>query len=652
LLTSELALKLNLTIISSTKMKFQFSHITLVLFLFSHNPLVAQVDLLTNGDFNTLGASPGTAANWTVGAGASGKIVSASYSTARGGTILPAPSGQPTLGQMMLLDGGNGFARQNVDFPAEGDYRISFNITSLTGELTPESQPAKYIQAYTIRLRRPGNLTPEVVGTGSAYTYQPWLPISFSFRTTSGPAEFSIETDQIGGYAVIDNLKLTLDQQATIPDVLGKGAAAYEIRSIPPLLPAPAGYSSNQVKMVATGINQQGDACGTAHYRSLDLNSAVETTRAFHYHFAMGTVTPLPGLTGIQTAANDINDAGDIVGYETFTTSEQTPLLWRNNIPSVLATPGGQCIATHINNTGDIIGTFQALDLELLWETGSGVFWHASGDLRTATYQLIPAGGYSTFWALSDSHHLYGIGWFKQGGLAFGYNSGNPDSTGPGLFSYTFDGVGAATLQDPPRPSNQELANVFPFPTPSINASNVVLGYGSSDTWDSRAWTWQNGTYTYLPSLVPGDSRLTAGRAINTAGTIVGESLGEMVLWKTGSIIRLKKRILNPEGIQFTQALKINDKGVIIARKNPAQTLVGSQEYYLLVPTTVAKMTETAGVKKLVFPTETGTSYDILKSADLINWLPQSNVIGTGIEAQVAVPITQPKLFFKVGTRL
>jgi uncharacterized membrane protein len=633
-------------------MKIQISHSSLALFLLSLSPLAAQVDLLTNGDFNTPGASPGTAANWTIGAGASSKIVSASYSTARGGTILPAPVGQPALGQMMLLDGGNGFARQNVTFPSDGDYRISFHITSLTGELTPEFQPARYIQAYTIRLRRPGNPTPEVIGTSSAYTYQPWLPVSFSFHTAPGLAELSIETDQIGGYAVIDNLKLTLDQEATIPDVPGKGAAAYEVRSIPPLLPAPAGYSSDQVRMVATGINLQGDVCGTAYYRSVDVNSQEETTRSFHYHFALGTVTPLPGLTGTQTAANDINDAGDIVGYETFTTPGQTPLLWRNNIPTALAAPGGQCSATHINNTGDIIGTFQAVGLELLWETGSGVFWHASGNLSTAPYQLTPAGGYSTFWALSDSHHFYGLGWFKEGGLAFGYNEGNPDSTSPGLFNYTFDGAGAATLQDPPRPANQEVANIFPFPAPSINASDRVVGYGSSDAWDTRAWTWQNGIYNYLPSLVLGDSRLTAGRAINAAGTIVGESLGEMVLWKTGSIIRLKKRILNPEGIQFAQAIKINDKGVIIARKNPAQAMSDSREYFLLVPTTVAKMTGTEGVKKLVFPTESGTSYDILKSTDLIHWSPQSTIIGTGLEAQLTVPTTEPEMFFKVGTRL
>src|SRR5437879_10510705 len=100
-------------------------------------------------------------------------------------------------------------------------------------------------------------------------------------------------------------------------------------------------------------------------------------------------MTDLGVISGdLGSRANDINDAGQVVGESRYSSSSMHAVLWANGSLASLPTLGGSaCTAAGINNGGQIVGTCadaSSVGHLVRWESGAGT------DLGTDG--LIPAG--------------------------------------------------------------------------------------------------------------------------------------------------------------------------------------------------------------------------------------------------------------------
>jgi probable HAF family extracellular repeat protein len=136
--------------------------------------------------------------------------------------------------------------------------------------------------------------------------------------------------------------------QSSTPNNAARHAALWDHGAIVDLLPGVA-YSR------ATAIN--------------DLREIVGETCTFAFLWRNGAVTDLGSLGGMATYANDINDAGQIVGASY--TNETTPLgpmahayVWQNNVMTDLGVLAGldDSGASAINSDGVIVGSSSHTD--------------------------------------------------------------------------------------------------------------------------------------------------------------------------------------------------------------------------------------------------------------------------------------------------
>jgi probable HAF family extracellular repeat protein len=100
-----------------------------------------------------------------------------------------------------------------------------------------------------------------------------------------------------------------------------------------------------------------------------------------------------------------------------------------------------------------------------------------------------------------------------------------------------------------------------------INEQGMVAGY----TYDrsngvTKAFTWKAGTTTWLPSLAGGIR--TKAFAINNLGSVVGVSetsvYDHAVCWTNAKVTDLGKNTTGETGSHYSQALDINDNGVVV----------------------------------------------------------------------------------------
>lgn len=290
-------------------------------------------------------------------------------------------------------------------------------------------------------------------------------------------------------------------------------------------------------------------------------------------------LTDLGTLGGLSAHANDINDAGDIVGASTTAANRLRAFVWRNGSMTDLGTLGGfHSEAMAISPNGHIAGRSQTSASKYhatLWSGGAitdltpsseyavanGVnsskqvvgmvdnskafVWH--NNVLTLLGDL--GGGCSIAMDINDTEHIVGSScttevnkphatlWHQGAVIDLGVAPGQDDA-GASAINLVGQIVGSSGTMDPETYEITSRAflydgvlNVLPVPgseayAADVNDSGVVVGTmraaGGLSKW--HAYIYADGVVTNLNSLIPAGSglHLAYGTAINNAGQIVG----------------------------------------------------------------------------------------------------------------------------------
>jgi probable HAF family extracellular repeat protein len=311
----------------------------------------------------------------------------------------------------------------------------------------------------------------------------------------------------------------------------------------------------------------------------LVLLAAQEVTRA------AGTpgpyvLTDLGTLGGLSAQAQDINDAGEIVGGATNTASRLHAFLWRDGSMTDLGTIGGNhSEATSIGDSGHVAGRSQTSASKyhaVRWSAGAATDLTPSSDYAVAygvndigqvvgsidnwraflwengTLTMLPdlGGGCSHAADINDTSHIVGSSctpqvnqphatlWHNGAAIDLGILPGMDDAGATAINSFG-QIVGTSSHMDPEtyeitsKAFLHENGVMTPLAVPSleayagdINDSGVVVGTmraaGGLSKW--HAYVYADGVATNLNSLIPSGSglHLAYGNAINNAGQIVG----------------------------------------------------------------------------------------------------------------------------------
>jgi probable HAF family extracellular repeat protein len=232
-----------------------------------------------------------------------------------------------------------------------------------------------------------------------------------------------------------------------------------------------------------------------------------------------GRMIALPTLGGPNGVANQINDAGEVVGQAENSTPDYAcplpqvlqfkPTLWKNGKVQKLQTVGGDPdgVALAINRYGQAVG-------------GSGL---------CTSYQLTTLINLFSLHALlwekgkvTDLGSLGGTG-YGGGNLALALNDlgqvvGNADLPGD-VANHAFLWTKGKPMQDLGTLSGDAISAGL-----GINNSGRVVGVSLDANFNPRAFVWQNGVMTDLNTLIPTNSTLylLLACSINSEGQIVG----------------------------------------------------------------------------------------------------------------------------------
>jgi len=319
------------------------------------------------------------------------------------------------------------------------------------------------------------------------------------------------------------------------------------------------------------------------------------------YLWENGTFTNLGTLGGPQTIANDINDAGQIVGRSVTGSGYWHAFLWENGVMTDLGTLGGpRSEAYGINESGQIAGNSRNSEnppygylRAFLWENG------IMTDLGTL-------GGISSdAEAINDYGEVAGRGFNQFGNeVAFFWSEGNMIEIGALLADY----------------NNQEKFGGALSRARAINNLEQVVGASIVDSGRWHAFFWENGVLT---DLSPGSYESHAFD-INNLGQIVGchdyyldtdkdgfmddmdncpdiynpdqrdsdgDGIGDACdslesnmasLWENGTT----KLLGTLDGFDSSRALAINDNGQIIGNS----PISGSENFFLWENGTMEKI--------------------------------------------------------------
>ena len=198
-----------------------------------------------------------------------------------------------------------------------------------------------------------------------------------------------------------------------------------------------------------------------------------------------GTMTDLGNLGGGEAFANDVNEAGQIVGASLDASGYQRAFLWQNGVMTDIGVPPGAS-AVAINDKGQIAGTMNGGRQGFLWDHGT----------------------------ITDLGNLGG-----QGVYASGINNEGQ------IVGWSYDRSGSIN-----RPFLWQNGTMTDLGTPTgwtwglavdINDAGQVAGYGFNATGFTRALLWSQGQITELGDLGSG---ISTANGINNAGMIVGTS--------------------------------------------------------------------------------------------------------------------------------
>jgi probable HAF family extracellular repeat protein len=331
-------------------------------------------------------------------------------------------------------------------------------------------------------------------------------------------------------------------------------------------------------------------------------------------------ITDLGTLGGSRSAANSINQNGQVVGWSDTTTSTDA-FLWQDGKMTDLGTLGGSgSIAYGVNALGQVVGSADTNSAghAFLWQGGA---MNDLGTLGGSSSTARSINGSSQIVGTSDSASGYSHAFLWQSGAmtdlgtlgsstAASYAT-SINATGQ-IVGYSDDNQSVAFLWQHGAMAplsglfggNNSVAN-------QINDSGQVAGtidstrvvaepHGTAGYLVGSAFLWQNGRMTSLGTL-PGFGDISFGVGINSSGQVVGSSayhvihsyqrsrttyyywttyVEEAFSWQSGKMTDLNSLVPAGSGWDLSSAYGINDAGQIVG----SGTLNGQFHGFLLTP--------------------------------------------------------------------
>jgi len=339
---------------------------------------------------------------------------------------------------------------------------------------------------------------------------------------------------------------------------------------------------------------------GTALFASIS-----QADPGWRYVISDIEVVDLGTMGGRESAAHDINDHGEIVGWSDTKSGEHHAFLWRRGgMEDVTPFEGYTAEARGINNLTQVVGSLQ----HAIWHSPRGFHWHGGSavnlldDAYTTKHELevcVSGGGAK---AINDSGVITGtrlgacnrpvatigraarweswsapweeivpLGYAPRRNAALNINSAgtivgrNRDvDTGTGGFQWSLGSTSRVPLPSVPAPAWPSNMPMTPF---GINDSGAIVGSvtlfntESREYWD-RAFFW-NGVSpeSVLLPLAASDDVNSAATEINNAGFSVGWSdNGDRwaVVWH--GHIGARSLPMAPGKTRFCEALAVNNR--------------------------------------------------------------------------------------------
>ena len=312
-------------------------------------------------------------------------------------------------------------------------------------------------------------------------------------------------------------------------------------------------------------ITSLGGLSGSPFANVTDLSNfgqVVGTSANHAFLWENGAMTDLGTLGGSLSAANAINDKGQIVGESTTANGEKHAFLWENGVMKDLGVPGETSSAHGINSHGYIVGAISGKNVR-----GGAILWKNGG--RQSLGDLGPSGSGSTAIAINDNGEVVGV------------SSGLASSSG---------GVVRAVIWQSGVIHDIGTLGGLHSTANAINIGHQVVGWAEIADQSTAAFFFDNGVMQDLGMLpggvgVPGSGSQAA--SVNDNGQVVGLSLdsngaSRAVIWENGQIIDLNGAIPGVAGVILTRARAINNQGQIVVEQQESAS--NSAKSFLLTP--------------------------------------------------------------------
>jgi probable HAF family extracellular repeat protein len=287
-------------------------------------------------------------------------------------------------------------------------------------------------------------------------------------------------------------------------------------------------------------------------------------------------LTDLGTLGGLSARAEDINEAGEIVGSSTNAAGQTRAFLWRDGSMTDLGALATTSEAFALNETGHVVGRSRT----------STAQYHAVRWLGGTLTDLTPSSGTAYASGVNELGQIVGTnngakGFVWQNGILTELGDFGGGCSSANDIDDTGQIVGAACSTDvnpsgsPWRAAlwhNGAVIDLGKLPgmddsgATAINNLGQIVGFdwelGEDGNLHTRAVMWDHGTVTYLGSF--GDSGISQAFDINDSGQIVGQSLTGAGSWKAFLWENGVMKKLGTLGGTTSQALAINSLGVIV----------------------------------------------------------------------------------------
>ena len=277
-----------------------------------------------------------------------------------------------------------------------------------------------------------------------------------------------------------------------------------------------------------------------------------------------GSVSKLGALGGSASLAYDINDDGQVVGSAATGATDPKvgsvfhAFLWQNSVMTDLGTLGGpNSDAYAINNAGQVVG---AADTAERYPNGFFVR-HAFVWQNGVMTDLGTLGGHES--VARD---------INASGQVVGYAHTSATDVNGAPISRAFLWQQGSMIALAAFDNSNDTAY-------AINASGQAVGIATLASGTTHAVLWQNGAAI--------DLGIGEARGINSSGQVVGfccatpSDSSSGIIWSNGQILKLAQLLDPTVGAMITSANAINDPGQIIA-----EGIIQSRSgVFLLTPT-------------------------------------------------------------------